>query len=72
MAGAGVGAERNWVVFGGGTVMTKLLTICGMWCVTDGWFSLSLYIRDKNQSWHKDHYIRVIRIIIGLVLIWVA
>ena len=52
--------------------MTKLLTICGMWCVTDGWFSLSLYIRDPNQSWHKDHYIRAIRIVVGLVLIWVA
>lgn len=52
--------------------MTKLLTICGMWCVTDGWFSLSLYIRNKDQSWHKDHYIRVIRIIVGLILIWVA
>lgn len=51
--------------------MTKLLTICGMWCITDGWFSLSLYW-NTNQTFWKDHYIRVIRIIIGIILIYLA
>ncbi len=49
--------------------MTKLLTICGTWLICDGWFSLSLYIRNKEQSWYKDHYIRVIRILVGIALI---
>ena len=49
-----------------------LLTIAGMWRVTDGWFSLSLYIKDERQTWHKDHYIRVIRILVGLLLIGLA
>lgn len=56
--------------------MTKLLTICGMWCLTDGWFSMSLYwglkAGERQQTFWRDHYIRVIRIIIGVVLIWVA
>lgn len=53
---------------------TKLLTIAGMWCLTDGWFSMALYWNrkgwegEKQTFWH-DHYIRVIRIIIGLGLI---
>ena len=49
-----------------------LLTICGMWCVTDGWFSLSLYIKNKDQTWHRDHYIRVIRILVGILLLYLA
>ena len=49
-----------------------LLTICGIWNVTDGWFSLSLYLKNKDQTWYKDHYIRVIRILVGLLLIWLA
>ena len=53
--------------------MTKLLVICGMWNITDGWFSLSLYwglkAGERQQTFWRDHYIRVIRIIIGLLLI---
>jgi hypothetical protein len=45
------------------------IKLCGMWFLTDGWISLSLYIRDKKQCWHRDHYIRVIRMILGLLLI---
>ena len=48
---------------------SKWLAVCGTWFVCDGIFSLSLYIGDKKQSWHKDHYIRVIRILVGLALI---
>ena len=49
-----------------------LLVIIGMWCITDGWFSLSLYLKDKSQTWRRDHYIRVIRIIGGIVLLYMA
>lgn len=46
-----------------------LLIICGMWNITDGWFSLSMYLKDKNQTWRRDHYIRVIRILVGCYLL---
>lgn len=52
--------------------MEKLLTIAGMWCLLDGWFSLSLYWKDEKQTFWHDHYIRVIRMIIGVMLIWIA
>jgi len=56
--------------------MTKLLTIIGMWNLTDGWFSMSLYwglkAGDRQQTFWRDHYIRVIRIILGGILICVA
>jgi len=45
------------------------IKLMGMWCLTDGWFSLSLYLKDPNQKWYKDHYIRVIRMIVGIALI---
>jgi len=44
-----------------------LLTLIGGWCICDGWISLSLYIKDPNQNWYKDHYARVIRIGVGLL-----
>lgn len=47
------------------TLFIILLTIIGMWGITDGWFSLSLYLHDKDQTWGKDHCIRVIRIGFG-------
>jgi uncharacterized membrane protein HdeD (DUF308 family) len=53
-------------------VIVILLTIIGMWCITDGWFSISLYLKDKNQTWRKDHYIRIIRILIGVLAIFIA
>ena len=46
-----------------------ILIMAGGWCITDGWFSLSLYLK-TDQTWLKDHYIRVIRIIVGLTL-WI-
>jgi len=55
-----------------GVLFIILLTCAGMWNITDGWFSLSLYLRDKNQTWHRDHYIRVIRIGIGVMLLYMA
>jgi hypothetical protein len=55
---------------------SKILVICGMWNLTDGWFSMSLYwglkAGDRQQTFWRDHYIRVIRMIIGVVLIIIA
>lgn len=60
------GAKR-----GKGIIMTVaqlalFLVILGMWNLTDGWFSISMYL-GTDQTWKKDHYIRVIRILFGLV-----
>lgn len=44
------------------------LGLTGMWLFCDGWISLSLYIGKPNQSWLKDHVIRVIRLLIGIWL----
>ena len=53
-------------------VTILILIIAGGWCITDGWFSLSLYLK-TDQTWLKDHYIRVIRILVGLGLwYWAA
>lgn len=52
--------------------MNKFLVIAGMWNITDGWFSLSLYWKDRNQTFWHDHYIRIIRILIGIGLVWLA
>ena len=53
--------------------MNEWLIIFGMWNLTDGWFSISLYwglkAGERQQTFWRDHYIRVIRIIIGLSLI---
>jgi len=44
------------------------LAIIGTWLFCDGWISLSLYIGRENQSWIKDHSIRIIRLVLGLFL----
>jgi len=49
--------------------MHCFIKLAGMWCITDGWFSLSLYIDNKAQTWWRDHYIRVIRIAVGVALV---
>ena len=56
--------------------MEKFLAIAGTWFICDGWFSMSLYwgkkAGDRQQTFCRDHYIRVIRIIVGIALVWVA
>ena len=56
----GVGMEKD---------IARILLLVGMWLLSDGWFSLSLYMGKENQSWIKDHSIRIIRIVIGVGLI---
>ena len=49
-----------------------LLTGWGMWFICDGWFSLSVHLRDEKQTWGRDHSIRVIRLFGGIFLIYLA
>ena len=46
---------------------TKLITIFGTWIFSDAIYSLILYI-PKGESWIKCHSIRVIRLVIGLIM----
>ncbi len=48
--------------------------LIGCWIFSDGAYSIALYLgapsfRGDKQSWSKDHAIRVIRCILGIVLI---
>ncbi len=44
------------------------LGIIGCWLLCDGWISLNLYWRNKEQTFWRDHIIRVIRMAIGVSL----
>mgnify|MGYP001612036219 CR=1 FL=1 len=52
-----------------------VLGLIGMWIFSDGLYSIALYMNapsfreGEKQSWKKDHAIRLIRIILGIVLI---
>jgi len=47
---------------------SKLIAILGTWLFCDGIFSLHCY---WGKEGFKEHYIRIIRIIIGLIfMIW--
>lgn len=50
-----------------------MLGIFGTWILGDGIYSLVLYTdrrdsRAQGQSWLRDHWLRLLRIIIGLAL----
>jgi len=51
---------------------TKFLAIIGTWILTDGWYSLALYWGKPDQRFLRDHSIRIIRIILGIILIILA
>lgn len=46
-------------------VWVKLL---GVWILCDGVYSLLVWL-PKRQSWLRDHSIRIIRILIGILMI---
>jgi len=54
-------------------ITSKYLAVIGTWFICDGWFSMSLYwgkkAGDRQQTFWRDHYIRVIRILAGIALI---
>ena len=55
--------------------MNAALVIMGTWLVTDCIYSISLYLNAPSyegsikQTWRRDHYIRVIRGLIGISII---
>ena len=49
--------------------MNYLTGLAGMWIFTDGIISIRLY---PEQSWLKDHSIRLIRIAIGIYMMVVG
>ena len=51
-----------------------LLGIIGAWLFSDGLYSILLYLNapayhGKKQTWRKDHWIRVCRMTLGVILI---
>ena len=56
-------------------IIGYLLGIIGCWIISDGAYSIALYLNapsfreNEKQSWSKDHAIRLLRILCGAVLI---
>ncbi len=48
--------------------MSYFIGLIGMWLFCDGWMSISIYRDRSGQSWLWDHSIRVIRSLMGVVL----
>jgi hypothetical protein len=55
--------------------MSYTVGLIGMWIVTDGIYSLALYLNapsyqgSPKQTFWRDHWIRGVRIILGITLI---
>jgi len=55
--------------------MNYWLGVIGTWMMADGFASLWAYSygeRSKNQSWLKDHSLRILRMILGIITIWMG
>ena len=54
--------------------MNYLIGLAGMWILTDGLISIRLYLNTKDetgkklQCWKYDHSIRLVRCVIGILL----
>ena len=48
------------------------LIIIAVWLVCDGWFSLSVHWKRDGQTFWKDQIIRIVRIVAGLWLLYLA
>ena len=48
---------------------TKLSATCGTWLIADAVYSLILYI-PKGEPFWKCHSIRIIRAVVGLILVF--
>lgn len=44
--------------------------LIGLWLICDGIISLVTHLPDRRQTWTNDHSVRVIRVIMGLMLVW--
>lgn len=52
----------------------KILIIIGTWLLSDSIYSITLYLNSKSydgvkQTWRKDHWVRVVRGILSIVVI---
>ena len=47
----------------------KLLTIFGVWLFTDALYSILSY---PNESWLRNHSFRIVRGLVGVMLIWIG
>ena len=59
--------------------MKKYITgLIGMWILSDAIYSYTLYLNApsyegaKKQTWKKDHWVRAVRGVCGIVLIWIG
>ena len=55
--------------------MEYWLGVIGTWMVADGFASLWAYTygkRANGQSWLCDHSLRILRMILGVILIWIG
>lgn len=44
--------------------------LIGLWLACDGIISLFVHIPDKRQTWTNDHSVRILRVILGMLLVW--
>ena len=62
-------SKRKWRTLG------KVLVGIGVWIISDGILSWTLYANapdhrgNKRQTFKKDHWVRLVRIILGVVLV---
>ncbi len=52
----------------------KILIIVGTWLLSDAIYSITLYLNSKSydgqkQTWKRDHFVRVIRAILAILII---
>jgi hypothetical protein len=54
--------------------MNYWLGVIGCWIFSDGLYSLMLYLNaegfgGKRQTWKRDHWLRAIRMVLGIAII---
>jgi len=54
--------------------MNITLAIIGTWLIADGIYSIALYVQwyKQSQTWRRDHWVRLARILCGLVLVVIS
>ena len=55
--------------------MNYWLGVIGTWIVADGFASLWAYTygkRSEGQSWLKDHSLRILRMLLGIIIILIG
>ena len=55
-------------------MIDKILIIIGTWLLSDAVYSITLYLNSKSydgekQTWKRDHFVRVIRGILAILII---